>query len=94
MPLFNYHGKEMKQPVGLAEMSPVFTLILIVVVRILLRQLHVLSTGDATSISPIDSNWQACLTSVNAMEKATGDDVLSNVPGTVQKASDAQVVGN
>jgi len=31
-------------------MSPVFTLILIVAVGILLRRLHVLSTGDATSI--------------------------------------------
>ena len=45
-----YHGKDMKQPLGLAEMSPVFTLILIVAVGILLRLLHVLSTGDATSI--------------------------------------------
>ncbi|MCX6084015.1 MAG: AEC family transporter [Caldiserica bacterium] len=50
MPLFRYHGKDMKQSVGLAEMSPVFTLILIVVVGILLRRLHVLSTQDATSI--------------------------------------------
>jgi len=40
----------MKQSVGLAEMSPVFTLILIVIVGILLRRLHVLSTQDATSI--------------------------------------------
>jgi predicted permease len=50
MPLFRYHCKDMKQPVGLAEMSPVFTLILIVVVGILLRRLHVLSMEDATSI--------------------------------------------
>jgi len=50
MPLFRYHGKDMRQPIGLAEMSPVFTLILIVVVGILLRRLHVLSTQDATSI--------------------------------------------
>jgi len=40
----------MNQTVGLAEMSPVFTLILIVVVGILLRRLRVLSTQDATSI--------------------------------------------
>ncbi|HEX7607887.1 MAG TPA: AEC family transporter [Candidatus Cryosericum sp.] len=40
----------MKLVVGLAEMSPVFTLILIVAVGILLRRLHVLSTEDATSI--------------------------------------------
>jgi len=50
MPPFHYHGKDMKQLVGLAEMSPVFTLILIVVVGILLRRFHVLSTQDATSI--------------------------------------------
>jgi len=50
MLLSQYHGKDMKQPVGLAEMSPVFTLILIVVVGVLLRRLHVLSTQDATSI--------------------------------------------
>lgn len=50
MPFFRYHGKDMKLAVGLAEMSPVFTLILIVAVGILLRRLHVLSTEDATSI--------------------------------------------
>ena len=50
MPFFSYHGKDMKTPVGLAEMSPVFTLILIVAVGILLRRLHVLSTEDTTSI--------------------------------------------
>src|SRR5450756_1398550 len=50
MPFSRYHGRDMKTPVGLAEMSPVFTLILIVAVGILLRRLHVLSTEDATSI--------------------------------------------
>ncbi|RIE08011.1 AEC family transporter [Candidatus Cryosericum hinesii] len=40
----------MKQSIGLAEMSPVFTLVLIVAVGILLRRLHVLSLQDATSI--------------------------------------------
>jgi predicted permease len=50
MPFFRYHGRDMKLAVGLAEMSPVFTLILIVAVGILLRRLHVLSTEDATSI--------------------------------------------
>src|SRR5450830_2164309 len=40
----------MKQPIGFAEMSPVFTLIFIVVVGILLRRLHVLSLQDAASI--------------------------------------------
>ena len=50
MPFSRYHGRDMKTPVGLAEMSPVFTLILIVAVGILLRRLHVLSTQDATSI--------------------------------------------
>src|SRR5450756_3179950 len=50
MPFFRYHGKDMKTPIGLAEMSPVFTLILIVAIGILLRRFHVLSTEDATSI--------------------------------------------
>ena len=50
MPFSRYHGRDMKTPVGLAEMSPVFTLILIVAVGILLRRLHVLSTEDTTSI--------------------------------------------
>ncbi|RIE15634.1 hypothetical protein SMC1_09740 [Candidatus Cryosericum septentrionale] len=50
MPFFHYHGKDMKQPIGLAEMSPVFTLVLIVVIGILLRRLRVLSLQDATSI--------------------------------------------
>jgi len=40
----------MKQSIGLAEMSPVFTLVLIVAVGILLRRLRVLSLQDATSI--------------------------------------------
>jgi predicted permease len=50
MPFPRYHGKDMKTPIGLAEMSPVFTLILIVAIGILLRRFHVLSTEDATSI--------------------------------------------
>lgn len=50
MPVLGYHNRDMRQPVGLAEMSPVFTLILIVLAGILLRRLHVLSSGDATSI--------------------------------------------
>ncbi|MGB9667031.1 MAG: AEC family transporter [Candidatus Cryosericum sp.] len=40
----------MTTSIGLAEMSPIFTLILIVAVGILLRRLHVLSTGDAATI--------------------------------------------
>lgn len=40
----------MTTSIGLAEMSPIFTLILIVAVGILLRRLHVLSTSDAATI--------------------------------------------
>jgi len=40
----------MNHPVSLAELSPVFTLILLVGVGMLLRRLHVLSAGDAGTI--------------------------------------------
>src|SRR5659263_591323 len=46
----------MKQPLGLAEMSSVFTLVLIVIVGILLRRLHALSAQDTTSIRKLVFN--------------------------------------
>ena len=56
MPFFHYHGQDMKQPVSLAEMSSVFTLVLIVVVGILLRRIHALSEQDTTSIRKLVFN--------------------------------------
>jgi predicted permease len=46
----------MKQPLSLAEMNSVFTLVFIVVVGILLRRLHALSAQETTSIRKLVFN--------------------------------------
>jgi malate permease and related proteins len=84
MPLFRYHGKDMKQLVGLTEMSPVFTLILIVVVGILLRRLHVLSTQDATSIRKVVFNVSLpALTFISLYSNPIPMKALWLIPGVI-----------
>ncbi len=56
MLLPRYHNNDMKQLISLSEMSPVFTLVLIVVVGILLRHIHALTTEDATTIRKLVFN--------------------------------------
>lgn len=48
---------------------------------------------NTPNINSINSNWQAYLTSIDAIEKATGDDLLSNVPVEIQKVIEAKVDG-
>ncbi len=84
MPFSRYHGKDMKQLVGLAEMSPVFTLILIVVVGILLRRLRVLSTQDATSIRKFVFNVSLpALTFISLYSNPIPIEALWIIPGVI-----------
>jgi hypothetical protein len=84
MPFSRYHGRDMKTPVGLAEMSPVFTLILIVAVGILLRRLHVLSTQDATSIRKFVFNVSLpALTFISLYSNPISLKALWIIPGVI-----------
>jgi endonuclease G len=49
---------------------------------------------NTPNINTISSRWQTYVTSVDAIEKATGDDLLSNVPAAIQKVIEAEVDGN
>jgi len=49
---------------------------------------------DTPNTNGINSNWQVYTTSVDAIEKATGDDLLSNVPVAIQKVIEAKVDGH
>jgi len=74
----------MNQTVGLAEMSPVFTLILIVVVGILLRRLRVLSTQDATSIRKFVFNVSLpALTFISLYSNPIPLEALWIIPGVI-----------
>jgi DNA/RNA endonuclease G (NUC1) len=46
---------------------------------------------NTPNINSINAKWQTYLTSVDAIEKATGDDFLSNVPVAIQKVIEAKV---
>jgi endonuclease G len=48
---------------------------------------------DTPNINTVDSHWQTYLTSVDAIEKATGYDLLSNVPAGIQAVIEAKVDG-
>ncbi|RIE17679.1 DNA/RNA non-specific endonuclease [Candidatus Cryosericum septentrionale] len=49
---------------------------------------------NTPNINSVNSKWQTYLTSVDAIEKATGDDLLSNVPVGIQKVIEARVDGH
>ena len=49
---------------------------------------------DTPNTNGINSNWQVYTTSVDAIEKATGDDLLSNVPVAIQKVIEAKMDGH
>jgi malate permease and related proteins len=86
----DYHGKDMKPSIGLAEMSPVFTLILIVAVGILLRRLHALSLNDATAIRKFVFNVSLpALTFISLYSNPIPTKALWIIPGVVA----IQVVG-
>jgi len=48
---------------------------------------------NTPNTNSVNANWQTYLTSVDAIEKATGDDLLSNVPVVIQKVIEAKVDG-
>jgi endonuclease G len=48
---------------------------------------------DTPNVNTVDSHWQTYLTSVDAIEKATGYDLLSNVPAGIQAVIEAKVDG-
>jgi predicted permease len=80
----HYHGKDMKPPIGLAEMSPVFTLILIVAVGILLRRLHVLSLQDAGTLRKLVFNVSLpALTFISLYSNPIPAKALWIIPGVV-----------
>ena len=49
---------------------------------------------DTPNTNSANSNWQTYLTSVDAIEAATGYDLLSNVSTSIQKVLEAKVDGN
>jgi len=49
---------------------------------------------NTPNVNGVSSKWQTYLTSVDMIEKATGDDLLSNVPVAIQKVIEAKVDGN
>src|SRR5450756_2098795 len=49
---------------------------------------------DTPNINSIDLKWQAYLTSVDAIEAATGYDLLSNVSVSIQKVLEARIDNN
>lgn len=74
----------MKQLVGLTEMSPIFTLILIVAVGILLRRFRVLSTGDAATIRKIVFNVSLpALTFISLYSNLIPMKALWLIPGVI-----------
>jgi predicted permease len=80
----HYHGKDMKPPIGFTEMSPVFTLILIVAVGILLRRLHVLSLQDAGTIRKFVFNVSLpALTFISLYSNPISMKALWIIPGVV-----------
>jgi endonuclease G len=48
---------------------------------------------DTPNTNSVDSKWQTYLTSVDAIEAATGYDLLSNVSTSIQKVLEAKVDG-
>ena len=48
---------------------------------------------NTPNINTVSSKWQTYLTSVDAIEAATGYNLLSNVPATIQKVIEAKVDG-
>lgn len=82
--VLDYHCTDMKSPIGLAEMSPVFTLILIVLVGILLRRLHALSSNDATTIRKFVFNVSLpALTFISLYSNPIPTEALWIIPGVV-----------
>lgn len=74
----------MKPSIGLAEMSPVFTLILIVAVGVLLRRLHVLSLNDATTLRKFVFNVSLpALTFISLYSNTIPTKALWIIPGVV-----------
>jgi len=74
----------MKPSIGLAEMSPVFTLILIVAVGVLLRRLHVLSLNDATTLRKFVFNVSLpALTFISLYSNTIPTRALWIIPGVV-----------
>jgi len=49
---------------------------------------------NTPNINTISSKWQTYVTSVDKIEAATGDDLLSNVPAAIQKVIEAKVDSN
>jgi endonuclease G len=49
---------------------------------------------NTPNVNSISSKWQTYETSVDKIEAATGDDLLSNVPAAIQKVIEARVDGN
>ena len=84
MHVFRYHGRDMKQSVSLVEMSPVFTLILIVAVGILLRRIHAFSTQDAVGIRKLVFNVTLpALTFISLYSNPIPIKALWIIPGVV-----------
>jgi len=74
----------MKPSIGLAEMSPVFTLILIVAVGVLLRRLHVLSLNDAMTLRKFVFNVSLpALTFISLYSNTIPTKALWIIPGVV-----------
>ena len=74
----------MKPSIGLAEMSPVFTLILIVGVGVLLRRFHVLSLDDATALRKFVFNISLpALTFISLYSNAIPKSALWIIPGVI-----------
>lgn len=74
----------MKPSIGLAEMSPVFTLILIVGVGILLRRFHVLSLNDATALRKFVFNISLpALTFISLYSNTIPKSALWIIPGVI-----------
>ena len=49
---------------------------------------------DTPNINSVDSKWETYLTSVDAIEAATGYDLLSNVSTSIQKVLEAKIDDN
>lgn len=54
---------------------------------------RVIAVGIPNEPSAADKPWQAYLTSVDALEKRTGYDFLSNVPADIQRIIEARIDG-
>ncbi len=74
----------MKASIGLAEMSPVFTLILIVALGILLRRVHALSQNDATTLRKLVFNVSLpALTFISLYSNPIPARALWIIPGVI-----------